>query len=559
MEAAAGVIGVLGVLPLTVLVFKGYQKVTTFVSQYKVYADDMRRVRGTVIVLESVLKQDIELFLFNIVDETVRHSLLDDLNSPHWHAPDLNIRLEAKLGAHVEAVKSAIANCVLTLDRIHDSQVIAQEKLAQAGAPASPVAPASTLRRRDRMVQLFVSIVLLLRPQGGHHPRTRLRNLVKGLIGEVKALCNELRDHISDLQSIFKAVETSRRLKSVQLQYPPLPGVSVSVSASASAAEMAMDRRSADAVHASSGRLHKAISNALICQCHTVHLCLDGQAVDPTAGSSVPLQPPIEIRPRFSFLFSHGIGDALRPGPTTVCFEHGRSGSSVSTPQRASSSPSSIVCVEVAGQSEGYERHIDDNGSGFHLRLAPSVPHRLGAGSCAGYVSLGQVIATRASDLTVYDRFLITITLAQSLLHFYSSSWIRHWGVGSIYYFAVQEVEIPEIGRWTPYLVLQPGENDVGDRNRDVYRLGYLLLQLGGLSVHELQGADPSDVEITRAISRVYRSMGRNYVAFVESCLNVWGQNRVMDLMQGENLGTYLGHLVQLRRDAMTLLDRRLH
>jgi hypothetical protein len=240
-----------------------------------------------------------------------------------------------------------------------------------------------------------------------------------------------------------------------------------------------------------------------------------------------------------------------------VCFQRDTSGAVMAVPQTPTRRGRGNICAEVASQREDYERYMQELSQvsgGFRLRLVPSLPHILGASGCGGYVSLQQLIITRFRELTGHDRFLIAITLAQSLLHLYCSPWVRDWGIGTIYYFTAQASKEAAIGRWTPHLVLRPGGSDVGDRNRDVYRLGHLLLQLGDLCGGDSEEAvHRSQEAIEKVIDRVYRSMGSRYVRFVRSCLGVRGQERDFDLMQEQNLVSFLTQMGDLRTGAMCL------
>ncbi|KAI5839138.1 hypothetical protein DFP73DRAFT_562511 [Morchella snyderi] len=355
---------------------------------------------------------------------------------------------------------------------------------------------------------------------------------------------------------------------------------------------LATTRRNTEYVHAASVRLHQAISNTLICQCHTVHLCLDGQtakspavAQDPKGKSKQQQKPDDQVLAQFSFLFMHGSGESMKPSSTMVCFRPDGSGGIVATTP-VGGNGSGTICAEVAAECDGYERYVHDptgsggGAGGFRLWLEPSLQSKLGlggstsggktsggstsGGSTSGhsitgvsnsgsYISLQQVINTCHRELTIHDRLIMAISFARSLLHLYSSSWIRDWGIGTIHFFTPQEVQKVEFGQLTPYLALRQGDNKICDRNRDVHNLGYLLLQLGCLYVGELReaaGAAGGGFEIQKAMKKACEAMGRNYVGFVKSCLNDWGRNRELDLMRENQLEAYLEWLVVLREDA---------
>jgi hypothetical protein len=124
-----------GVLPLTVLVLQGYRQVNTFVTNYKCYDDDVKQILRTVEVQEYTLKQNLDMFLRDIIQEDMRRAMLADLSSPHWHEDELNTRLDSMLGSDINAVKSAILSRSHTLKKIQESQVLSFQRLAKEGDP----------------------------------------------------------------------------------------------------------------------------------------------------------------------------------------------------------------------------------------------------------------------------------------------------------------------------------------------------------------------------------------------------------------------------------------
>ncbi|RPB06666.1 hypothetical protein P167DRAFT_61524 [Morchella conica CCBAS932] len=124
-----------GVLPLAVVVLQGCHKARKFVTNYKSYDDDVRQILRTVGVQEYTLKQNLHIFLQDIIEQDILRAMLTDLSSPYWHESELNTRLSNTLGDDINPINSAILSCSHTLQKIQDSQVLSFERLAQEGNP----------------------------------------------------------------------------------------------------------------------------------------------------------------------------------------------------------------------------------------------------------------------------------------------------------------------------------------------------------------------------------------------------------------------------------------
>lgn len=366
----------------------------------------------------------------------------------------------------------------------------------------------------------------------------------------MKALCRELHEEITQLRVLLKLVQKSqlRLERSAELREGP-----------SQSDDPVVDTEKACLVNAATGRLHPIVSNNLLCDCHLVHLCLDGQVAEVVKcakGKSGEPSAITEAPTQFSFRLSASPGDAgsiVTPPPITVVFLSETT--AAPSPAPAEGTGSAKICEVFSSEIERYEGRFHDSqdGGGFRLRLHPS---KSGSRSCQP-LSLHDVISHRLSDLTTLDRFLIAINLARSLLHLYSSPWVRDWGINTIYFFEGQEEANSCIGYWKPYLSLQRNNDNVSylaDNNRDIYRLGYLLLQLGCCSTKDIP-AGQEDVALMLCFERICQNMGPAYRNFVRACLQSWGANRSMNLLQDENLKVFWSHVTGLQGAMAQLLN----
>ncbi|KAI5836798.1 hypothetical protein DFP73DRAFT_532452 [Morchella snyderi] len=537
-----------GVIPMVVLVYKGYRTVKEFVSSYKTFEEDSRSVKRKINVLEAIFTQTLDHSFEGVVEESVRRAMLQDPESEHWSKPELNERFEEKLGPQMPVVKGAILSCEMTLKKLGETQRNSQARLDVA-TDAALFAAGDPGSQKNGNSASIASSIICLRFRSNHNSHKRLVGCIKGIIAEMKALCGELHEEITQLRVLLKLVQKSQLR--LERSAPTREGPS-------QPDDPVLDAAKACIVNAATGRLHPIVSNNLLCDCHLVHLCLDGQVAEVVKCAKGTSERPsviTEAPTQFSFRLSASPDDAGSigtppPGPITVVFLSETTASPGPAP--AGGTGSVKICEEFSSKIEGHERRFHDSqgGGGFRLRLTP------GSRSCQP-LSLHEVISHRLSDLTTLDRFLIAINLARSLIHLYSSPWVRNWGINTIYFFEGQEEANSCIGYWKPYLSLQRDNDNISylaDNNRDIYRLGYLLLQLGCCSTKDIP-AGQEDVALMLCFERICQNMGPAYRNFVRECLQSWGANRSMNLLQDEHLKLFLSHVTGLQGAMAQLIN----
>lgn len=305
------------------------------------------------------------------------------------------------------------------------------------------------------------------------------------------------------------------------------------------------------------------VSQTLLCECHLIHLCLDKQAkATPVSkdlkGKSKQQSQLSEPSLNFTFQltakpnggskerFSSMQQPAIHLVFTGLDFKD-----TDPIPDDNASKP--MVCEELLASNEGHERHLRDSlGSncGFLLRrVCPRFAAK--SSGCISPLSLDDLVASRPTELRSFDRFLVAANLAYSLVHFYSSPWVRDWSLQTIHYFEKQE-STSTLGLWTPHLSLKCDNHDIrqfGVKNREIHSLGLILLQLGGKKRLEILQGEEEELVLEKALEDLCREMGPKYMTFVRNCLSSWSE-RSMDLMKNDNLNAFLSHVSVLEEQA---------
>lgn len=394
----------------------------------------------------------------------------------------------------------------------------------------------------------------------------KLLSLVKDHRGALEGLRNQLRDQNRNLRAILPFRSSSRSGQPVKI-----PPVFRQTSQTPTPPRRDDDTLSAATipdentrlVQQASLNLHRVISSSLSCECHTVHLCLERQPkqslpVEDPKGKS-PQSPATEPEARFDFRLStcSGVRVSIASRRAIHLVFTNRT-PRLSDPTTASTqdtvAPTPKFCQ--LAQNDGFERYLPDTtascASGFLLQR---VTAPVGWAKYCGSTSLEDLVVSRSTDIWSLDRFLIAAKLAHSLLHFYSSPWVRDWSLRTIHFFEKHEQPDTSPGCWTPHLALtanSSGVRQLGDRNQEIYSLGIMLLQLGRKRM-EFSDGENEVLRFRKALSDLGQEMGLKYKAFVENCLNSWS-DRNTDLMRTVNLNKFLFHVRVLEDGARVFL-----
>lgn len=401
----------------------------------------------------------------------------------------------------------------------------------------------------------------------------KLISLAKDHRGELQLLRDQLRAHNRDLLAIFHIFShltpkprahksfTARQTPST----PPTTGNQPHGVASLGTEPRLKPTLEPNVIHTTSRNLHRIVSNTLPCECHTAHLSLERQAKDTakvkySPGKSTQL-PPTEPETRFSFQLSAKSNESNSRVFTTrhqvihlvfTCCERTLNGPETS-PESLPESDKPCPAFCTVAQNKGYEGYFYNTSgscnSGFRVQRTPTP---IGRARISSRTSLEDLIKSRSGELQSFDRFRLAANLAYSLVRYYSSPWVRDWSLKTIHFFEKQEQLDTTPGQWTPHLPFKPDHLDVprfGDKNREVYLLGMMLLQLGQRKCLDLSDVEGEQLVIGKALGNLCREMGPKYTKFVENCLVLWC-DRNTDLMRAKNLTEFLSHINVIEKGA---------
>lgn len=388
----------------------------------------------------------------------------------------------------------------------------------------------------------------------------RLLSLVKDHRGDLEVLRNQLREQNRYLRIILAFRSNSRSSPKVKIpdlirrtSLAPTP-----ITTENEPEEVGIPEGDTRMVHYASQNLHRIISTSLSCDCHTVHLCLERQpketvCIDDPKGK-LPQSPVMEFETRFSFRLSICSGirvsAASRRAIHLVFTKRRPQSSDTLTAPPECIVPTLTFCQQA--QNDGFERYLPDTAASFPSGfLLQRVTAPAGWAKSSNSTSLEHLVKSRSGEIRSLDRFLIAAKLAHSLLHFYSSPWVRDWSLRTIHFFEKHEQPDTSPGCWTPHLALPPtpfSVRQLGDRNQEIYLLGIMLLQLGRKHL-EFSDAENEELTFRKALGDLGQEMGLKYKAFVENCLISWS-DRNTDLMGTGNLNKFLFHLHVLENGA---------
>jgi len=369
-------------------------------------------------------------------------------------------------------------------------------------------------------------------------PGEKCKHVSKGALQELRKLREAMRSHNGEIQ--LALIIHRKPGPSVQLipagPVQPVPGTSAASVAGVNTRHL--DPRK---IQIASKQLHRIVCNApsISCPCHLLHLRLGNKK-----GETPIVNPVGEARIEFSFVMTndyHTCSNTEIPA-LDLAFTSQDLSRANNIHMETQLRPDTMLCKELLTSDDAYERYFCDPGSnqgcnpGFLLRR--KIPQPISS----TVISLDDVITT--TKLYPFDQYLIAANLANSVLYHYSSPWIRNWTTKTILFFDRHAETAP---LWMPHIPVHFTSNqdqlDFSDRNKELYVLGLILLQLG-----HGECAEPIHDEsmMQRALSGLCMTLGRRYKQVVENFLRK-GSDRSVDLMEVDNLEEFQAAIDMLK------------
>jgi len=382
-------------------------------------------------------------------------------------------------------------------------------------------------------------------------PRDKVRRIRKNTINKLKLLYLNMKGHHEALQSVMTSRTYRRAINQTQKSPFSTPTRFVNATAN-SACKMLVDPRK---VQTASKRLHGIFCNtqpSFHCGCHLLHLCLDTKNETSPPTNSKGTSSIDESETEFLFLMTAASKPGSKNGSQSMIqlVFTSKKIDSTSTGVNNVSGTCHTLCEELLASNEEYERYLwlpghNQSNNGFVLRRAlPSKP----SASTNSVVSLDHLISTK--ELYNQDRYQIAANLAKSVLLFYSSPWVRDLTLETIQFL---DKAVESASPWTPHIPVKFSSDyhQFGARNREVYALGLILLQLGqGQRLCSTTGEEEEEEEevlLTNALRGAGKRVGRRYKKVVENCLFKWSDMK-LDLMEENHAAVFRADIEALER-----------
>lgn len=151
--------------------------------------------------------------------------------------------------------------------------------------------------------------------------------------------------------------------------------------------------------------------------------------------------------------------------------------------------------------------------------------------------------------LTQYDRLKLAVKLGRAAVSLHSSPWISGWDSQKIVFFAQYE-ESREPADWRPHIstILDPNYTP-RPLNADIYALGMILLEFGGVDMDEYRIRAPmSSNTLAPALTTVMKELGLPYMKVAECCFNVYKDSMSINQSQQRNMDVLYAEIENLER-----------
>ncbi|KAF8537771.1 hypothetical protein BDD12DRAFT_806690 [Trichophaea hybrida] len=302
-------------------------------------------------------------------------------------------------------------------------------------------------------------------------------------------------------------------------------------------------------VQTASKKLHGILCNtqpSFCCGCHLLHLCLNAKNENPQPTNLKGTPGTVKLETEFLFLMtttSESGSKSASHSMMQLVFTS-KEIESTSAGLNSISKTCDTLCEELLASDKEYERYLwslgnNQDNSGFILQQALPPKSLANINSVA---SLDHLISTTKIDQL--DRYQIAASLASFVLSFYSSPWVQDLTLETV---QLLDKAAESTSLWTPHIPVKfsSDHHQFGTRNKEMYALGLILLQLGlGRRLCNIHG-EKERVLLDIALNEAIRKVGRRYKKVVENCLFKWSDMN-LDLMEE-------GHAAEFRTDIEVL------
>ncbi|KAI5820050.1 hypothetical protein BZA77DRAFT_302889 [Pyronema omphalodes] len=533
----ADVIGVSLAIPgLVILAAQAYMSIKEFIEAYQNLDRDMDKILLSITQAENMFMLHIRTLLQQVLEpEDVASLLQRSRENSHENEDAMLKRIHDQIQqtldpSFVSVLQGQIQNVSAILNTI---QCMLSDTLAQRKPGDIRGSPVHTSNRISPFILFFESTMRSLRVKK-HKTKQTINRSNSKVHEQLKTLYEEIA-RLSTCHHIIKFKENTGSRLTLTAYKSRMGTISGNVMDSRYPRTLEEYRTAGEI----SNSLYETLSRLPRCSCHMLYLCLEPSKLEFHGDSTAINQTTLDsdYAGRFSVIVASysacGLWDHM-----SAPAHNSRHNVFLNFRQSSTSTNNVGNALQIPGLCGKYFLDKNENEymlESFHVQPIQDRPKSLREEISAA-VTLRDLLQKDDSPMQAQaEKLLLAAKLGFAAFLLHSSPWFKLWTTQKIAFLAEYESS-PNPGDWSPHLMaLLPSSNTERPNCEDLYRLGLILLEIGGISSETLthreglQNSTPTHETLDKMeflvkleSDKLIRIVGGHYKRAVQQCFKIY-------------------------------------